>query len=130
MQPATETVIPAEAEAVIVPASAAQAVAITAEALRCRSLISTNSGRIAAHRVHGLGHHDRGAQRGHGAGDVDHPPQAELGADVGAVGEHGVASVLGERGAAQAGLAEAGEERGQALVLRRIEDRRRACRAR
>ena len=43
MQPATATVIPAEQEAVMQPASAPVALAIVAQARRCSSLISTNS---------------------------------------------------------------------------------------
>src|SRR6185295_6879599 len=46
MQPATAMVMPAEHEAVTHPASAPVASAIACEALRCRSLISTNSVRI------------------------------------------------------------------------------------
>ena len=128
MQPATATVIPAEAEAVTVPASAAQAVAITGRGLAVQVADLDELGQDAAHRLDRLGHHDRGAQRGHGAGDVDDAPQAELGADVGAVGAHGERSVLGQQGTAEAGLAEAGEEGGQPLGLRPVEDRRSACR--
>ena len=39
--------------------------------------------------LHCLRHHDRGTERGHGAGDIDDAAQAELRTDVGSVGGHG-----------------------------------------
>src|SRR5882724_4284176 len=48
MLAATTSVMPAEAQAVTKPASPPVSRAITGLALRCRSLISTNSGRISA----------------------------------------------------------------------------------
>ncbi|MNT57786.1 hypothetical protein D3C72_1951860 [compost metagenome] len=48
MAPATARLMPEEQEAVTKPASPPVSLAITALALRCRSLISTNCGRMAA----------------------------------------------------------------------------------
>jgi hypothetical protein len=39
--------------------------------------------------LHRLRHHDRGTERGHGAGDIDDAAQAELRTDVGSVRGHG-----------------------------------------
>ena len=101
MQPATASVIPAEAEAVTKPASVPQERAMRALALRCRSWISTNWVRISPAQATRLRHGDRGAEAGHRARDVDHRPQAEPAADVSfvtsasQVERHGRAGVRG-----------------------------------
>ena len=48
MQPATDNVIPADALAVTNPASVPVALAMAVLAFRCKSVISTNSGKMSA----------------------------------------------------------------------------------
>jgi hypothetical protein len=72
MQPATAIVMPAEQEAVMQPASV--------QLVDLHELAEDAFGHL-----HRLGHDDRGAQRGHGAGNVDDGAQAKLRTDIGAV---------------------------------------------
>src|SRR5262245_45056799 len=46
-------------------------------------------GKDALDHLHHLRHDDRGAERGHRTGDVDHAAKAQARSDIGAVGAHG-----------------------------------------
>ena len=82
-QPATAERDAAGAAAVMKPASPPVSRAMTAARLPLELVDLDELRQDRGHRAHGLRHHDRGAERRHGARDVDDRPQAEFAADVG-----------------------------------------------
>ena len=81
MAPAIATAMPLAQHAVTKPASPPVSRAMTGLAARCSCVDLDELRRDRRHRGDRLRHHDRGAERGHRAGDIDDRPQAEAFAD-------------------------------------------------
>ena len=81
MAPAMASVMPAEAEAVTKPASAPQP-GDDGAGLALQVVDLDELGQQLGDGPHRLRHHDRGAERRHGARHVDDRPQAQAAPDV------------------------------------------------
>ena len=79
---ATATVMPDAQEAVTKPASPPVRSAIDRAGVAVQRGHVEELGQAPGHRIDRFGHRDRGAERRHGAGDVDDLAETEFGADV------------------------------------------------